>query len=112
MGLYRSSVAVVVAAFVFMVFHVQAQPLYYFPALFLHGMVWGTLRCAGVGLGWLIVLHAVFDCVIFLGSRGAYINTWIFPLLLMVQSIYTLAYFEFTFGRINKRDDLLKNEID
>lgn len=55
-----------IGAAIFMVLHVQAQPLWYFPILFLIGLVLARARVAGVGFGWLIALHAALDTLVFL----------------------------------------------
>ena len=98
MGMCPRSLAVLISAFLFMIFHIQAQPLSYFPVLFLHGIVFGTLRSEGVGMGWLVLLHAMFDCLVFFGGYGGYTYAWIFPLLLSLHTVFAFGYFQAVFS--------------
>ncbi len=49
----------------FAVFHLQAQPISAWPAIFLFGLAWSGLRLRGLGLGWLALLHFIVDGLYF-----------------------------------------------
>jgi hypothetical protein len=50
--------------------HVQAQPVSQWPSIFLSGVLFAVMRVEGVGLLWLIVVHAAFDALFLLGPTG------------------------------------------
>lgn len=50
----------------FAVFHVQAQPLRSWMAIFLLGVIFANLRFRGLSLGWLALIHGVTDALYFL----------------------------------------------
>jgi membrane protease YdiL (CAAX protease family) len=63
--------AIIFSAFLFAVFHFQAQPLYVWPLIAATGVVLANLRTRGLGLGWLAALHGFFDIAFFFfGTEG------------------------------------------
>ena len=79
---FDDSKALVVSALIFMIFHVQAQPLYTWPHLFAAGIQYGALRLMGVSLVWLIIAHAAYDTFIFyLESSQPNMGYFIFTML-------------------------------
>ena len=61
--------AVLGSALLFAVYHVQAQPAAAWPALFGLGVILANLRLRGIGLGWLMIVHAILDGLFFWGTR-------------------------------------------
>ncbi|MBI3555241.1 MAG: CPBP family intramembrane metalloprotease [Deltaproteobacteria bacterium] len=64
-------VAALISSAMFMLYHLGAQPLSSFPDLFLFGAFAAFARIAGLGLGWLILEHWVYD-VLMLAGFGFY----------------------------------------
>lgn len=49
----------------FAIYHVQAQPLRFWLAISLTGVIYANLRFRGLSLGWLAVIHGVTDASLF-----------------------------------------------
>jgi len=85
--------ALIGSAALFAVFHVQAQPVGYWPSLFLIGLLAAALRAQGVGLVWLMAGHAVADSVFYLGTQGpARLAWWPWAALLVQLGVALGAY--------------------
>ncbi len=58
------------SSFLFTIMHVQAQPVVHWPSIFLSGVLFAVMRVQGVGLFWIIAVHAGFDALFLLGPIG------------------------------------------
>lgn len=56
---------IVLSNVLFAIYHVQAQPLRFWLAIFLTGVIYANLRFRGLSLGWLAVIHGVTDASFF-----------------------------------------------
>jgi membrane protease YdiL (CAAX protease family) len=75
-GVTTTGWAIVGSAFLFTLFHFQAQPTRVWPLLFVTGVVLANLRTRGLSLGWLAALHGLFDIpFFFFGTEGPFENT-------------------------------------
>jgi membrane protease YdiL (CAAX protease family) len=85
--------AIWLSAALFTVYHVQAQPIISWPAIFTMGLLYGVLRWQGVGLMWLIASHALGDALILLcGDEASYVPWWP-PIALALRLGIPLGYF-------------------
>jgi membrane protease YdiL (CAAX protease family) len=85
--------AIYLSAALFAVYHVQAQPIEGWPAIFAMGVLYGVLRWQGVGLVWLVASHALGDALFFLGGDGpSYVPWWPVTALALKLSV-PAAYF-------------------
>jgi len=50
----------------FAAYHIQAQPMRFWPIIFLMGVIFANLRLRGLSLGWLALIHGVMDACFFL----------------------------------------------
>ena len=55
----------VVSSALFAVYHVQAQPMRSWGAIFLTGVIYANLRFRGLSLGWLAIIHGATDAFYF-----------------------------------------------
>ncbi len=85
-------VAVIASSFVFMAMHLQATSVERLPTLFLDGILLACARLRGVGLGWLIVSHALFDSLIFFGSDKPYRMPYHGLAFLLLLFVATMIY--------------------
>lgn len=77
----------------FTVMHIQAQPLYGWPAIFLCGMLFALLRLRGVGLLWLMAYHGLFDALVFFGPTGPSQIVVLPFALLLVRAVFVSKYY-------------------
>jgi membrane protease YdiL (CAAX protease family) len=85
--------AIWLSSALFTVYHVQAQPLWSWPALFLYGIAAAVFRGRGVGLPWLILQHGLYDSLVFLGSSGESLIGGLQPLLFVAQCIFVVVLY-------------------
>ena len=78
------------SAFLFTVYHIQAQPLEAWGMLFLAGAYLALMRLAGVGLWWCIFTHGLFDSLVFVGTHGEAIYPWMPPVLLGLEGLVVI----------------------
>ncbi len=57
--------SVVLGSALFAAYHVQAQPIEGWVAIFLTGVIYANLRFRGLSLGWLAAIHGVTDALFF-----------------------------------------------
>jgi len=58
---FSAPMGVLLSSVVFTVFHFQAQPLTFWGAIFLMGVILANLRLRGLSLGWLAATHFLVD---------------------------------------------------
>lgn len=80
------------SAFLFTIYHWQAQPLTGWPTIFLWGIFYGLMVSRGIGLGWTIAIHALFDATIFLGTQGASPPLWLAMMSFGAELIFVTGY--------------------
>jgi len=86
-----SQVAIWISSVLFVVYHVQAQPLAEWPTIFLFGVLYAVLRDRGVGLWWLILAHAALDALVFLTNHGEYgLASWPY-LIFGIQALFVVG---------------------
>jgi membrane protease YdiL (CAAX protease family) len=62
--------SIFISAFLFTIYHFQAQSLRSWPAIFLTGITFAGLRFRGVSLAWLVLIHTIIDAsYFFFGSQ-------------------------------------------
>ena len=64
---FGTVVTLLLGSALFVLFHVQAQPVDAWPTIFLFGLTWSGLRLRGLGLGWLALIHFIVDSLYFAG---------------------------------------------
>lgn len=62
---FSPAFGIVVSSVLFTVYHVQAQAVEFWVAIFLTGMMLAGLRCMGMGLGCLVIIHTIVDAAYF-----------------------------------------------
>jgi membrane protease YdiL (CAAX protease family) len=89
-----TTAAIFMSSVLFMLFHVQAQPIEFWPIIFLMGIVFGSLRVRGMSIFWLSSIHAAIDTCYFIfpvhhaafySANGIYFVSGLF--------LYSLAVF-------------------
>lgn len=63
--------AIALSSALFTIFHLQAQPVQIWGAIFLMGVIFANLRVRGLGLGWLALIHGVIDAFYFVFTDNA-----------------------------------------
>jgi membrane protease YdiL (CAAX protease family) len=93
---YGAGTALWGSAFVFVLFHVQAQPLAVWPGIFLTGLIFAQMRLQGVSLWGLAFVHSVYDTLVFVfEARDEFPPLWrlsVLLILLYLFGMYTMAY--------------------
>jgi len=56
---------IAVSNVLFAAYHVQAEPVRFWPVIFLTGVIYANLRFRGLSLGWLAIIHGVTDAFYF-----------------------------------------------
>lgn len=93
---------VVLSSVLFAIYHVQAQPLRSWVAIFLTGVIYANLRFRGLSLGWLAVIHGVTDAFFFAFPD---MNPSMFGFYGLVLQTGLLAYVVMTFPWEKLRED-------
>ena len=88
-----SRAAVWGSSFLFTIMHIQAQPLSGWPSIFLCGMLFALMRVQGVGLPWLILSHAVFDSLVFIGATGESLVPDVITALFLFRALFVFSYY-------------------
>jgi membrane protease YdiL (CAAX protease family) len=87
-------VAIWLSSLAFMVFHVQAQPLRFWPGIGLFGLVLAILRTKGVSILWLAAIHWLCDSLSFPGAQSKY------EVLFAVMRLCLVALLAFACSRL------------
>jgi hypothetical protein len=72
--------------------HVQAQPVVHWPSLLLCGLVFAVMRMEGVGLIWLIAIHAAYDSLVLWGPVGPESVPGLSFILFSLRGVFVLVY--------------------
>jgi len=62
--------AILLSSAFFTVFHIQAQPFWCWPTLFVISVAFANLRVLGFSLGWLASIHIMIDSIVFVLPSG------------------------------------------
>lgn len=81
------------SSFLFTIMHVQAQPVLHWPSLFLCGVLFAVMRAQGVGLIWLIAVHAAYDALALMGPTGPGSIPGLSFLLFLLRGLFVVAYY-------------------
>ncbi len=81
------------SSILFTIMHVQAQPVSQWPSIFLSGVLFAVMRMQGVGLIWLISVHAAYDALALLGSAGRESIQGLSVLLFLLRGAFVVAYY-------------------
>ena len=64
--------------------------------IFLCGMLFALMRVQGVGLPWLILSHAAFDSLVFIGATGESLVPDLITALFLFRALFVFAYYQGT----------------
>jgi hypothetical protein len=81
------------SSFLFTIMHVQAQPVSQWPGIFLSGVLFAMMRVQGVGLVWLIAVHAAYDALALLGPTGQESKPGLSLFLFLLRGAFVVAYY-------------------
>ncbi|GMR22479.1 MAG: hypothetical protein BMS9Abin37_0833 [Acidobacteriota bacterium] len=84
------------SSFLFTIMHIQAQPLSGWPSIFLCGVLFALMRVRGVGLPWLILSHAAYDSLVFLGATGESLVPAFIAALFLFRALFVFSYYQTT----------------
>ena len=71
--------AIALSSLLFTVYHVEAQPLFAWPAIFLTGVVLGNYRIRGLSLFWLAGIHTAIDVAYFFFATDYFPTSILLP---------------------------------
>ena len=60
---------IVLSNLLFVIYHLQSQPVHFWIAIFLAGVIFANLRFRGLSIGWIALIHGLIDTFMFMFPR-------------------------------------------